>query len=77
LSARQRQLLQDYADDVDGVTKPKPATSDKAKETETKNGKKEPLSADNGEVYFMNSSSPSLGARLREGLKGFLKGLGF
>lgn len=63
LSKRQRELLQAYADDVEGVSSNKAANKEKGSRSE----KTEPLSTDNGEVYF-NRKPPSLGAWLVQGL---------
>ncbi|KAF8971504.1 hypothetical protein BDZ97DRAFT_1913979 [Flammula alnicola] len=70
LSKRQRSLLQAYADDVEGVPSSKAAGKD------TKAAKEDPLSVDNGKVYFTHKP-PSLGTWLSQGWKTIRERLGF
>ncbi len=62
MTKRQRELLQAYANDVEGVPP-------------SKNSKTETLSAENGEVYF-NRDLPSLGGWLAQGWEMLRKRLG-
>jgi hypothetical protein len=70
LTKRQRELLQAYADDVEGISKTD-------KDTKGSNFK-EPLSVDNGEVYFNRQpQTQSLGSWLSQAWATVRERLGF